>query len=146
MQWESFGLTELSKPPSEWEFLSSTQMGEWLISNMLISQRFACADVATSRSWVFCHQIQKMCRRTALWMCSHKRCFVHSDSFFLNGKCVSAHIILLYHEKAEYQLSVWRNVSASVTSYSFMAMTAVVIARSRPFIALTEQRKWRVQW
>jgi hypothetical protein len=25
-------------------------------------------------------------------------------------------------------------------------MTAVEIARSGPFIALTEQRKWRVQW
>ena len=38
------------------------------------------------------------------------------------------------------------NVSASVTSYSLMAMMAVETARSRLLIASTEQRKWRVQW
>jgi hypothetical protein len=55
------------------------------------------------------------------------RLFVLSVSIFMGGKCTSTRVTLFYHDKTEYQLFL-RNVSASVTSYSFMAMTAVEIA------------------
>jgi hypothetical protein len=46
------------------------------------------------------------------------------------------------HLKIEF---FFEQISASVTRCSFMAMTAVEIARSTLFIAATEQRRWRVQ-
>jgi hypothetical protein len=84
--------------------------------------------------------------RTALWKCSQLRHSVHYDSFLLGGKCVSTYMTSLYHDIMVYQLFFVRKVSASVTSCSLMGMISVKIARSGPFIASTEQRKWRVQW
>jgi hypothetical protein len=63
--------------------------------------------------------------------------------FFLSGKCVSRHITFFVIKRC---INIFlQNSSASVTSCSFMAVTAVEIARLRLLIASTEQRKWRVQ-
>jgi hypothetical protein len=68
-------------------------------------------------------------------MCTRVQNYGQFFSLFFSGKCVSRHVTLVSHDKTMSQLFFLQNITASVTSCSFMAMTAVEIARLRLIIA-----------